>query len=270
MRTPDFDIYKDLLRERSGLFLTPDKSALLEARLSPVARKWGFESLEAMTAALKENPDPHLIIRIVEAMATPDSSFFRDGRPFDYFRETILPRLMDSRKKERALNIWCAAAASGQEPYSLALILKELEEGPLAGWEIRILATDISTETLQQAGQGVYSQFEMQRGLPIRFLLNHFTQEGEKWRLHDDIRRMVEYRYFNLLDSMTDMGKFDAVFCRNVLTLFEDTRKKDVLERLALQIEPGGFLALGTSENADTLPGLFTPCPGQPGLYIRS
>lgn len=269
MRITDFDIYKNILKERSGLSLTPDKSYLLESRLNPVAKKWGFSSLEAMTVALQGVPDPNLIIDIVESMTTNETSFFRDGRPFEIFKDFIVPYLEKSRGARRSFKIWCAAASSGQEPYTLALVLKELQENILAGWRPSIVATDISHEILEQAKTGIYSQFEVQRGLPIQMLLKYFIQDGDKWQVQDDLKNLIEYKYFNLLDSMSGLGKFDIIFCRNVLIYFDESTKRNVLERMAAQLEPDGFLFLGGAETVLGVTDVFVPLPDKRGLYVH-
>lgn len=267
MKLTDFDLYKDLLLEKSGLMLSSDKTYLLDSRLSPVAKKWGFQTLEAMTAALRGMPDQKLVNDIVEAMTTNETSFFRDMTPFNMLREIVFPYMLEARKIKRSLNFWCAAASSGQEPYSIAFILKELEQSAMAGWRNKILGTDISHEILEQARAGIYSQFEVQRGLPIQMLMAHFTQQEEKWHLNDEIKRMVEYKLFNLLDSMSMLGRFDIVFCRNVLIYFNEETKADVLRRIAGQMEPDGFLFLGGAETVLGMDTPFAAVPSGRGLY---
>jgi chemotaxis protein methyltransferase CheR len=265
MRITDFDIYRDLLKEKSGLSLTPDKSYLLESRLSPIAKKWGYTSMESMTLALQGVPDRHLVSDVVEAMTTNDTSFFRDGAPFDTLRDTILPWLVKKRAAQKKIRIWCAAAASGQEPYSVAITIKE--KGLPPGWKTEILATDISSDAMEQARNGHYSQFEVQRGLGVHILLKYFEQDGTKWKIGDDLRKMVRFEQFNLLDSMKKLGMFDVILCRNVLSLFDDPVKKSVLEKLAGQLEKDGFLLLGKSESAAGFSDVLKPLPGTPGLH---
>ncbi len=268
MRIVDFDIYKDLLKEKSGLVLSSDKSYLLDSRLSPIAKKWGYPSIDAMTVALQGVPDKDLVNDIVEAMTTNETSFFRDTRPFDTLRNTVLPYLHENRATKRSINTWCAAASSGQEPYSIRLILKEMES-KFAGWKTDILATDISHEILEQAREGVYSQFEVQRGLPIQTLMSNFTQIDEKWQINEEIRRSVRYDYFNLLDSMSGLGTFDVIFCRNVLIYFDEPTKKDILERMAAQLPDDGFLFLGGAETVLGITEAFKPIPDKRGLYAK-
>ncbi len=267
MRITDFDVYKDLLKERSGLVLSSDKSYLLDSRLSPVAKKWEFASLEAMTAALQGVPDTKLVNDIIEAMTTNETSFFRDTRPFDLFRDTVLPYVLKERVNQRKIKLWCAAASSGQEPYTLAMIIKE-QESLFSGWDISIKATDISNEILDQARAGLFSQFEVQRGLPIALLMKYFAQEDEKWRITDDIKKLVQFNYFNLLDSMAGMGPFDIIFCRNVLIYFDEETKAQIFEKMSKIIAPDGFLFLGGAETVLGITDTFKPVPEKRGLYI--
>lgn len=268
MRITDFDLYKDLLKKESGLIITSDKSYLLDSRLNPVAKKWGYPSLEAMTVALQGMPDKDLINDIVEAMTTNETSFFRDQRPFDLFKNEVLPPLKEARKTQRQLKMWCAAASTGQESYSISMLLREDPE--MAGWNVNFKATDISNEVLDQAREGLYSQFEVQRGLPIQLLMKYFTQDGDKWRLSQDIINMVKFEYFNLLDSMAALGKFDIIFCRNVLIYFDEAAKSDILSRMAAQLEDDGFLFLGGAETVLGLSDAFQPMPNCRGIYLKN
>ena len=267
MRINDFDLYKDLLKKKSGLTLTPDKSYLIDSRLTPVAKKWGHASLDDMTVILRGTPDPDLIKDVVEAMTTNETSFFRDTKPFDMFNNTVLPYMMKKRATKKSINIWCAAASSGQEPYSLAMLLKEM--GPvLNGWNIKIYATDISTEILDNARKGIYSQFEVQRGLPIQMLMKYFDQSGDSWTIKDDIRKMVRYEYFNLLEDMSKLDMFDVIFCRNVLIYFDEATKKMVLEKMSKKLEGDGFLVLGGAETVLGITDAFKLAESYRGLYV--
>ena len=268
MRITDFDLYRDILKEKSGLVLTPDKSYLLDSRLSTVAKKWGYSSLETMTIALQGVPDNDLLTDIIEAMTTNETSFFRDLPVFNALRDTVLKYITEKRASKRRLRIWCAASSSGQEPYSVGIVLKEME-ARLSGWKVDILATDISNEVLNQAREGVYSQFEAQRGLPVNLLLKHFKQMEEKWLIKADIRKLIRFQQFNLLDSMDGIGEFDIILCRNVLNFFDEKTAAQVLEKLALQLEKDGFLLLGDGERPPAATDAFGPVPGKPGLYAR-
>jgi chemotaxis protein methyltransferase CheR len=265
----DFDYLRKLLRQRSGLVLSAEKQYLAESRLLPVARRHSLASLTELVAKLKSAPDTQLAIDVVEAMTTNESFFFRDKIPFEHFRDTIMPSLMDARAREKRLRIWCAAAATGQEPYSLAMILKGMGAA-LAGWRVEILATDLCTEVLNKAKTGIYTQFEVQRGLPIQQLVQHFSQVGEAWQIAPDIRAMVQYRPLNLLNDFKPLGTFDVVFCRNVLIYFDQPTKVDVLNRLARQMPGDGFLVLGAAETVVGLTGAFKPMPEKRSLYLRN
>jgi chemotaxis protein methyltransferase CheR len=265
----DFDYLRKLLRQRSGLVLSAEKQYLAESRLLPVARRHSLASLTELVATLKSAPDTQLAIDVVEAMTTNESFFFRDKIPFEHFRDTIMPSLMEARAREKRLRIWCAAAATGQEPYSLAMILKGMGAA-LAGWRVEILATDLCTEVLNKAKTGIYTQFEVQRGLPIQQLVQHFSQVGEAWQIAPDIRAMVQYRPLNLLNDFKPLGTFDVVFCRNVLIYFDQPTKVDVLDRLARQMPGDGFLVLGAAETVVGLTGAFKPMPEKRGLYLRN
>lgn len=269
MRLVDIDIYMDLLKEKSGLILTQDKAYLLESRLNPVATRWGFASLDAMTSHLRIVPEPKLINDVVEAMTTNETSFFRDIRPFDTFRMHTIPYLMQSRIHTRKFRIWCAASSSGQEPYSLAMILKEYEN-QFSRWNIEILATDINEKILKIAQNGIYSQFEVQRGLPVQMLVEHFKQqEDERWKLSDKIMKMVKFQQFNLLDSMIGLGHFDVIFCRNVLIYFDEATKRDIFKRMSTQLANDGLLYLGGAETVIGVTDEFAPVPNLRGVYAK-
>jgi chemotaxis protein methyltransferase CheR len=199
-------------------------------------------------------------------MMTNESFFFRDKVPFEHFRNVIMPALMVSRRASRSIRIWCAAASTGQEPYSLAMCLKTMER-EIAGWRIDILATDLSGEVLEKARQGIYSQFEVQRGLPIQLLIKHFAQVGELWQIAPELRAMVKYRQFNLLSDFAQLGLFDVIFCRNVLIYFDQQAKIDVLNRMARAMSSDGYLLLGAAETVVGLVDSFKVVPEQRGLY---
>jgi chemotaxis protein methyltransferase CheR len=265
----DYDFIRKLVRERSGLVLSADKQYLVESRLLPVARKAALVSLSDLVRRLKEPNAQGLAVEVVEAMMTNESFFFRDKLPFEHFRETIIPSLITARASQRRIRLWCAAASTGQEPYSLAMCLKEMAR-QLTGWRIDILATDISNEVLEKAKAGVYSQFEVQRGLPIQMLIKHFTQVGETWQVAPEIRAMVQFRPFNLLNDFAGLGMFDIVFCRNVLIYFDQPTKVGVLDRIARTVERDGYLVLGAAETVVGLTDSFKPAPERRGLYSPS
>lgn len=266
MRKEDFDMLSKILKERSGLVLTEEKIYLLESRLTPIARKKGMETLDDLINEIRLRRKEDLLREITDAMTTNESFFFRDNTPFDLFREEVMPSLLKSRASSKRIRIWCAAASTGQEPYSLAIILKEME-AKLSGWNIEILGTDLTQQVLDKAKAGIYSQFEVQRGLPIKLLMKYFTQAGEMWQISENIRKMVSYRPFNLLNNYSAMGKFDVIFCRNVLIYFEQKTKSEVLDRLRGQLVEDGTLFLGAAETVLGLSDKFKPVPGKRGMY---
>lgn len=263
--TPDaFADLADMLRRRSGLVLTPDKLALARSRLAPVAELFGFRSVAALLAEFP-HPREEMAQAVTEAMTTNETSFFRDREPFVHFRDVVLPALTTARAHTRRVRIWCAAVSTGQEAYSLAMIL---DEAALAGfdWRIDLIATDLSAGAIARAKEGVYSQFEVQRGLPIQSLLKHFTQDGNQWRVSDRLRRMVSFRTFNLLDDFGWLGEIDVVFCRNVLLYFDAQAKAAVFAKLGDILAPDGTLVLGTTESAES----FAAVPEAPrGFFVR-
>jgi len=262
----DYDYLRTLVKQRSGLVLTADKQYLVESRLLPVARKAGLTGLSDLVLRLKGPNAQGLVVEVVEAMMTNESFFFRDKVPFEHFRDTIVPALVAARASQRRIRIWCAAASTGQEPYSLAMCLKEIAP-QVAGWRIDIVATDLSTEVLEKAKAGIYSQFEVQRGLPIQMLIKYFAQVGETWQIAPEIRAMIQFRSFNLLNDFASVGMFDVVFCRNVLIYFDQPTKVGVLERMARAVERDGYLVLGAAETVVGLTDSFKPVPDRRGLY---
>lgn len=266
MRVEDFDMFSTLLKQRSGLVLTKDKAYLLESRLMPVARKWNMKGLDELATTVRTRKDEALLRDITEAMTTNESSFFRDQKPFEQFRQIVLPRLLETRASKRSIRIWSAACSSGQEAYSLAMLLSE-EQGRLAGWRIEIVGTDISAEMVERSKSGVYTQFEVQRGLPIQMLVKHFKQNGDKWQISPQLRQMVSFREWNLLGDLSPLGQFDVVFCRNVLIYFDQPTKTKVLEAIARQMPPDGVLYLGGAETVLGITDRFKPVDGQRGLY---
>ncbi|CAO3425244.1 CheR family methyltransferase [Azospirillum argentinense] len=266
MRVEDFDMFSTLLKQRSGLVLTRDKAYLLESRLMPVARKWNMKGLEELASTVRTRKDEALLRDITEAMTTNESSFFRDQKPFDQFKQIVLPKLLEARAAKRSIRIWSAACSSGQEAYSLAMLLSE-DAAKLAGWRIEIVGTDISAEMVERSKSGIYTQFEVQRGLPIQMLVKHFKQQGDKWQISQQLRQMASFREFNLLGDLSTLGQFDIVFCRNVLIYFDQPTKTKVLEAIARQMPQDGVLYLGGAETVLGITDRFKPVEGQRGLY---
>lgn len=268
MTPTDFEFLSQMLKRRSGLQLTSDKMYLLESRLGPLARKSSLKDLDALVAKLRAG-DETLAKAVTEAMTTNESFFFRDKTPFDHFEKLMLPTLMTARAQQKKLRIWCAAASTGQEPYSLSMIIRE-KGAAMKDWRFEILGTDLSTEVLSRAQAGVYSQFEVQRGLPITLLVKYFTKDGDQWRLKDDIRSMVQYKVMNLLDPFTGMGSFDIVYCRNVLIYFDEPTKRNILERIAQLMPPDGYMLLGAAETVVGITNAFVPVDNARGVYKRA
>ena len=266
MKPEDFDFVSQFFKDRSGLVLTREKAYLLESRLMPVARKKGFKSLDELIAAMRFGRDAALLREVTEAMTINESFFFRDIKPFDLFRGTVLPRLLQDRAAKKTLRVWCAACSSGQEPYSLAMILRE-EAAKLAGWRTEIVSTDISSEMVAKAKAGLYSQFEVQRGLPIQLLVKYFKKEGDLWQIDASLRAMVRYREYNLLHDVKALGGFDVVFCRNVLIYFDNATKGKVLAQIRLIMPDDGVLFLGGAETVLGISEQFKPMPDLRGLY---
>ena len=266
MTPQDFAYLANFIRERSGIVLGAEKGYLLENRLKPLASERGFRSFGDLVSALKVNRDERLARAVVEVMTTNETLFFRDSKPFELLRDVVLPRLTATRPRGRLLRIWSAACSAGQEPYSIAITLKE-NAARFAAWPVEIVATDISTAVLAKARAGVYSQFEVQRGLPIRLLVKYFRQIETQWAINPEIRAMVQFREQNMLQDMVKLGSFDIVFCRNVLIYFDSETKQNVLERIARCLAPGGVLFLGGTETVIGITSRFGPVPGHRGIY---
>ncbi len=262
----DYEFLRKLIKERSGLALTSDKRYLVESRLMPLARRAGMADISSLVLRLRAG-DAALAAQTVEAMATNETFFFRDKTPFTHLRDVLIPGLMRTRAARRRIRIWCAACSTGQESYSLAMTVREMAD-TLAGWKVDIVATDFSHDVLERAVSGTYSQFEVQRGLPIQMLIKYFNQVGEMWQVSPLLRGMVRYQPFNLLDDPSRLGMFDLVFCRNVLIYLDGGTKSGVLERLSRVTEAGGALVLGAAETVVGLSDAWRPDPDQRGVFI--
>ncbi|HYZ24389.1 MAG TPA: protein-glutamate O-methyltransferase CheR [Rhodopila sp.] len=261
-----FDTLAGLLKARSGLAIGMDKVYLLETRLSGLLKRDNLPDLDALAERLRRPNCESLVQDVVEAMTTNESFFFRDDKPFQHARKYALPQLLAARPAGSTLRIWSAAASSGQEAYSLAMIVDEL--GPaLNGRRVEIVGTDIAREQLIRAREGLYTQFEVQRGLPVQMLMRHFKKEGSHWRLSEALRGMVQFREFNLLADPRPLGRFDIVFCRNVLIYFDQPTKARVLESIAGQMTPDGVLYLGGAETVLGITTRFAPLPTERGVY---
>ncbi|MDX2234099.1 MAG: protein-glutamate O-methyltransferase CheR [Hyphomonadaceae bacterium] len=260
----DFAFVAREVKARSGLVLTAEKSYLLETRLAPIARKESLASVAELAAAARLRRDERLIWQITDALTTSETQFFRDKAPFALLRDHVIPHLQQA-EPQRRLRIWCAATSTGQEAFSLAMMLDDLRaEG--RGVDAEIIATDISERLLEKARAGLFTQFEVQRGLPIRTLIRHFEKVGDLWRIADRIRAMVRFQRFNLLDDLRPLGMFDIVLCRNVLCYFAPEQQRDTLERIAAQMRDEGALVLGAGESTVGVSDAFAP---EGGFYRR-
>jgi len=266
----DYNFLSALLHSHSGLNLGAGKEYLLESRLPPVAHAHGFASLDEMILSLRVRPHQQLVKAVCDAMLTGETMFFRDTAPFEMMRERIFPELV-ARCRERGtpMRIWSAAAASGQEAYSLAMLITEMES-TFAEVPVEILATDFAAAPLNRARRGVYSQIEVQRGLPVQLLLKYFTRVEDGYRISDEVRRCIKFREFNLLDSYAGLGKFDLVLCRNVLIYFDAALKKSVMERMADVLYPGGYFFLGGTETSFGVTDKIVRLPDAPtSVHMR-
>ena len=258
LATEDYQFLKDYIHRESGILLDDDKHYLLTARLTPVIELLHMESLTALARALRGSSNPQLRKKVVEAMTTHETLFFRDASPFEALKSTILPQLIKLRETSRTIRIWSAAASSGQEPYSLAMTLLEMG---LEDWNLQITGTDISEQILSRAREGRYLQIEVNRGLPATHLVKYFEREGLDWRIKEPLRRMVRFLPFDLRRSLSAVGPFDLIFCRNVLIYFDIPTKKQILAGLRGTLLPGGYLVLGGSESTLNLDETFLRIP---------
>lgn len=249
---PDFDYIRSLVRSESALTLEAGKEYLVESRLQPLARQEGFASCHELVRALRLGPPRELHRKVVEAMTNNETSFFRDARAFRTIADTILPALVAERAAERTLNIWCAASSSGQEPYSLAMLLRE-HRPSLHAWHVRVIASDLSRGILARARAGRYSQFEVNRGLPANLLVKYFRQDGSMWELHPEIRTMVEFREINLIQAWPALPGIHLLLMRNVLIYLDVEAKRAILDRACRLLDPRGYLLLGGAESTMTL-----------------
>ena len=256
MTGQDFDYIRRLLQERSAIVLEPGKEYLVESRLAPVARKLKLASISELVSQLRGKPVPNLLSEITEALVTTETSFFRDHSPFETMRKSVLPELVRSRARERQLNIWCAACSTGQEPYSLAILIRE-HFPELLAWKISLLATDISAQVLARAREGRYNQIEVNRGLPAALLVKYFEQHGTTWQLNERIRSMVQFQELNLDRPWPILPRMDLILIRNVMIYFHTETKKAIFAKLARLLQPDGYLLLGGAETTFNLSDLF-------------
>jgi chemotaxis protein methyltransferase CheR len=261
-----FQTYAALLKSRSGLVIGPDKLYLLETRLAPILKREQLRDLIALADRLRGPAAEPLIRQVVEAMTTNESFFFRDDKPFQHFRSQALPKLLASRPAGAPLRVWSAASSSGQEAYSIAMILAECRAS-IGERRIEIVGTDLARDQVTRARDGLYTQFEVQRGLPVQLLMRYFRKEETGWRISEALRGMVQYREWNLLTDLRPLGQFDVVFCRNVLIYFDQPTKAKVLDAVAQQMPGDGLLYLGGAETVLGITSRFAPLAAERGVY---
>jgi chemotaxis protein methyltransferase CheR len=265
MNDSDFQFVQQFILQRAGIVLSAEKRYLAETRLDPVARHLQIPTLSALVGRLRLR-DPTVERACIDAITTNETLFFRDKMPFDLLRDKLLPAL--SRTRRGRIRIWCAACSSGQEPYSIAMMAEEMRH-QFGGLLPEIIATDISSKVLEQAEAGVFSQFEVQRGLPVKLLLKHFTQEGTRWRINPEMKRNIKFQQGNLLQPFKSLGPFDIVLCRNVMIYFGEVTKRDILRRIAEVLQPDGYLMLGGAETVLGLGEELVPHQTERGVYVH-
>jgi chemotaxis protein methyltransferase CheR len=268
MTGTEFAYIQKFILARTGIVLANSKDYLVEVRLDPIIRAMPAGTFSQLVDLLKTG-NRAMETAVIDAMTTNETLFFRDKSPFEMFETFILPKLIEAKQINRTINIWCAACSSGQEPYSLSMMLDERKD-QLQGLSFKILATDISEKVLAQARSGTFSQFEVQRGLPIRLLMKYFTQVGTRWKIDPRLAERIEFRTVNLLQPFRHLGRFDIIFCRNVLIYFGTDTKRDVLCRLSENLTPNGHLFLGSSETVIGLSKEIAPHIEQRGLYVQA
>lgn len=264
---PDFEYIRKYIYDRSRIVLDPGKEYLVESRLNPILQERGWATMTDLVHALQSEPPNGLHHRVVEAMTTNETSFMRDLHPFDTLKRIVLPDFIQKRSTERALNMWCAASSSGQEPYSILMVM--FESFPtLRDWALRFVATDIHQDMLKRTRDGRYSQLEVNRGLPAPFLIRYFQKIGIEWQVREELRRHLDLRQVNLAQSWPAMQPMDIVFMRNVLIYFDADTKRDIFRRLAMLLKPDGYLFLGGSETTFGLSDRFERLPNaSAGVY---
>ena len=266
MRSDDFTLLADIVKRRSGIQVSVEKKYLFESRLLPVSRKHGLGDVIKLVERIRGGNCEGLLEAVVEAMTTNESFFFRDAHPFECFLDHIMPAMLVARAARRHVRIWCAAASTGQEPYSLAMCLDGLG-ARLSGWRIEILATDISTEALAKAQEGAYTQFEVQRGLPAQKLIKYFERSDTAWCIKPFLRKNITFKHHNLVNGNRQLGNFDIVFIRNVLIYFDLNTKQKILGEIRQMIPDDGYLCLGGTETVIGVTEDFAPIDDKRGWY---
>jgi chemotaxis protein methyltransferase CheR len=266
MTPGEISVLADLARRRSGVVIDADKTYVIESRLAPIARRQGFISLSELISDIQQRQDEGLIWATVEALSSTETQFFRDRTPFKQIAAEVLPAL--ARKGRGSVKAWCAGCATGQEPYSLAMLAEE-ERGKHGSMGMEIVGTDLSERCLEKATAGIYTQFEVQRGLPSRLLIKYFDKVDDHWVLSPRIRQAVRLQRKNLITETKGSGPFDLVLCRNVVSAFDPPTARAVLEQVADVLAPDGYLVMGAYETSAHHSPAFRAVPGLRGLYMR-
>ena len=259
---------RDLVYRRSAIVVEADKDYLLESRLQPVARGAALESIDELVKKIRADERSALTSAVIEAMTTNETSFFRDAHPFEALRTKILPDMIAARASSRALRIWCAASSTGQEPYSIAMAIRE-SFPELASWNVQIIATDLNTAVLARARTGIFKQLEVNRGLPAPYLIKYFDRVGADWQINADIRKLVSFQELNLLDRWPLFAAQDVIFIRNVLIYFDIPTKRQLLGRVRQALRPDGYLVLGGAETTLNLDDGYVPVRVGPSVYYQ-
>lgn len=269
MRLGDFEVYRDLLLQESGVDINPEKTFLLESRLTPIVLKWGYPTIESMTLALRAVPDPKLIHDVVQAMTSNETWFYRDPHNYETLTQFVLPYLLKQRKKQKAIKMWSAGCATGQEAWCMAMVTQDFMEQHKR-WSFDILATDISDESLEYAERGIYNQHEAQSETSIRQLIRYFAQSRMGWNVKDELRARVKFANENILHESEELDRFDVIFCCNVINDFSPESRAKALDNLAYHLADDGFLIIGSEDKWQDDTGLFVPVDDYPGLLMLS
>lgn len=269
MKTHLVEFLIDFVRKNSGIVISKEKTYLIESRLTPLVKKYGFDDIDNLLDQLQKGTGKVPTTAIIDAMTTNESFFFRDNKPFEIFRNEVLPSLISANNKSRRIRIWSAAASTGQEPYSLAMIVREMAR-ELAGFRVEIVGTDICSEAIERAKAGRFSQFEVQRGLKANLLVKYFEKSGDAWQVKPDLKTLIQFKEHNLNANNKALGQFDVVFLRNVLIYFDVALKRKILEDIAGMIQPDGYVCLGGTETILGVTDKLIPCRHVRGLYQRS
>lgn len=268
----EFEAFRKFLQEACGILLGDNKQYLVTSRLGKIMAQQNLASLTDLMREMQRNPRSGLKEAVVDAMTTNETLWFRDVHPFNILQTRVLPEIAAKNSRE-PLRIWSAAASTGQEAYSISMVLEEFKKTSPTAFRMgeKIVGTDISTSALATAKSGTYEMLAIGRGLSKERLTQHFTQTGEgKWKINPGIQRRAEFRQMNLLHSYNMLGKFDVVFCRNVLIYFSAELKKDILKRIHATLKPGGYLFLGASEALSNMPDLYEMVQCRPGIIYRA